>query len=77
MHEEKDSSTLVVLDSTRCLIADSLDIDTSLTILGLISEDPSTWEEALSVWPRYRSPRVCEFPSSLPWRTGTGCATLA
>jgi hypothetical protein len=66
MHEEKDSSTLVVLDSTRCLIADSLDIDTSLTILGLISEDPSTWEEALSVWPRYRSPRVCEFPSSLP-----------
>lgn len=65
MPKEKDSSTLAVLESSRCLIADAMNIDAALTILGLISEDPSTWEEALSVWPRYRSPLVCEFPSSL------------
>lgn len=66
MHEDNDSSTLVVLDTTRCLIADAIDNDTALTIVALISDDPSTWEEALSVWPRYRSPAVCEFPSTLP-----------
>ena len=66
MHTDNDSSTLVVLDSTGCLIAEAIDNDTALTILALISDDPSTWEEALSVWPRYRSPSVCEYPSSLP-----------
>lgn len=66
MQEKNDSSTLVVLDGTRCLIADAIDNDTALTIVALISDDPATWEEALSVWPRYRSPAVCEFPSTLP-----------
>ncbi len=66
MHEDNDSSTLVVLDGTQCLIADAIDNDTALTIVALISDDPSTWEEALSVWPRYRSPPVCEFLSTLP-----------
>jgi hypothetical protein len=66
MHEDNDSSTLVVLDTEQCLILEAIDNDTSLTILALISDDPSTWEEALSVWPRYRSPSVCEYPSSLP-----------
>lgn len=66
MQNDSNSSILVVLESTRCLIAESLDIDTALTILGLMSEDPSTWDEAMSVWPRYSTPVVCDFPSSLP-----------
>ena len=66
MNKDNDSSTLVVLDSTGCLIAEVIDNDTALTILALISDDPSTWEEAISVWARYRSPSVCEYASSLP-----------
>ncbi|MEO8271481.1 MAG: hypothetical protein ABI557_17290, partial [Aureliella sp.] len=41
----------------------------ALTLLGLMSEDPNCWEEALDLWPRYRSPVVCEFPSSLKLMT--------
>ena len=66
MPKEIESSTVAVLESSQCFLADSVSIDTALTILGLISDDPSTWEEAASVWHRYRSPAVCEFPSSLP-----------
>ncbi len=67
MNKETDLCTVVVLESSRSLIAKGLDEDLTLTILGLISEDPGSWEEAKSVWPRYRSRVVCEVPDSLPF----------
>jgi hypothetical protein len=67
MEKETDLCTVVVLESSRSLIAQRLEEDLALTIMGLISDDPGTWEEAKSVWPRYRSPAVCEAPESLPF----------
>ncbi len=66
MQQDSEFATIVVLESSRCLMADSMDIDSALTVLALVSEDPSSWDEALSVWPRYRTSAVCEFPSGLP-----------
>lgn len=63
---ETELWTMVVIDASGTRLAERLDSDTALTLLGLMSEDPSDWEEALDCWPRYRSPVVCEFPSSLP-----------
>jgi len=67
MEKETDFCTFVVLEASRCWIAQRLDDESTLTVLALISEDPSSWEEALSGWPRYRNPAVCEFPSGLPF----------
>lgn len=57
--------TLVMMEPSRCWIARNLDQDSVLTILGLISEDPANWEEAASVWDRYKTPAVCDHPSAL------------
>ena len=67
MEQDSELCTVVVLESSRCLKAELLHEDTVLTLLALISEDPSCWQEALSCWPRYRTPAVCEFTSSLPF----------
>ncbi|MCY3004797.1 MAG: hypothetical protein NTV29_02345 [Planctomycetota bacterium] len=66
MDQENQDITLAVLDSASSWIAESLDEDTVLTIIALISEDPTNWQEALSVWPRYRSSAVCESTGDLP-----------
>lgn len=65
MRPELDECTVVVLEPTRCLMAESIDSDTAMTVLALLSEDPSSWDEAASVWPRYCSPAVCEFASGV------------
>jgi len=65
MSKETEFSTVVILEPTRCLVSRSLDEDTALTIVALVSEDPTTWEEAQSVWGRYRTPQVCEHASQL------------
>ncbi len=62
---EPELWTLVVIDASGIRLAERLGSDTALTLLGLMSEDPASWEEALGFWPRYRSPAVCELPSSL------------
>lgn len=67
MDQENQDITLAVLDSANAWIAESLDENTVLTIIALISEDPTNWQEALSVWPRYRSSAVCESTSELPF----------
>jgi hypothetical protein len=67
MEKETDLCTVVVLESSRSLIAQRLEEDTALTIMGLISDDPGSWEQAKSLWPRYRSPAVCEVPDDLPF----------
>ena len=66
MDENDESVTVVVIESSGCLMAKDLDVDTATTLIALISEDPADWDEAMSVWPRYRTPAVCEFVSSLP-----------
>ena len=67
MRQEMDECAVVVLEPTRCLVAESTDSDTAVTVLALVSEDPSSWEEAASVWPRCCSPAVCEFASGVPF----------
>ncbi|MFM7515401.1 MAG: hypothetical protein ACKO3V_00500 [Pirellula sp.] len=71
MEKETDLCTVVVLETSRSLIAERLEEDVALTIMGLISDDPGSWEEAKSVWPRYRSPSVCEAPEGLPFEEGS------
>jgi hypothetical protein len=67
MGKATDLCTVVVLENSRSLIAKRLEEDVALTIMGLISDDPGSWEEAKSVWPRYRSPAVCQVPDGLPF----------
>ncbi|MEZ6136416.1 MAG: hypothetical protein R3C53_16090 [Pirellulaceae bacterium] len=71
-----DLTTLVVLDSSNCLMAE-VDDATAMTMVALVSEDPSSWAEAMSVWPRYRTPEVCEFASSLPLEESPRETTIA
>lgn len=64
--DENVLPTLVVLESSNTLQVGELENDTTITLMALVSDDPSNWEEAMSVWPRYRTPVVCEFASILP-----------
>lgn len=66
MDQYDGSVTLVVLESNRCQMSETMDVDTALTVIALISDDPDDWEQATSVWPRYRTPVVPEFTSSFP-----------
>ncbi len=61
--------TIAVLEESNCQLAVDCDLDTALTIIALVSDDPANWEQACSVWPRYRTPPVCEFISSVPFAT--------
>jgi len=56
---------MVILEPSRALASVNFDADVALTIVALISEDPSNWEEAASVWDRYRTEVVPEFVSQL------------
>lgn len=66
MIEPSDSVTVVVIDPVQYLVATNLDSDTAQTLIALVSEDPANWQQAQSVWPRYRTQAVCEFIDSLP-----------
>jgi hypothetical protein len=66
MDQHDGSVTLVVLESNRGQMSEAMDVDTALTVIALVSDDPDDWEQATSVWPRYRTPVVAEFTSSLP-----------
>ena len=66
MLQENELPTLVVLESSSYIKAGEIENDTAITLLALASDDPSSWEEAISLWPRYRTPAVCEFASILP-----------
>jgi hypothetical protein len=66
MEQDDVEVTMLVIESSRCLMARNLNVDTTTTLIALISEDPASWDEAMSVWPRYRTPAVCEFVSSVP-----------
>jgi hypothetical protein len=66
MPQESEVPTLVVLESSNSLKVGELENDTAITLMALVSDDPSSWEEAMSVWPRYRTSAVCEFASILP-----------
>jgi hypothetical protein len=66
MDQYDGSVTLVVVESDRCQMSQTMDVDTALTVIALISDDPDDWEQATGVWPRYRTPLLCEFASGLP-----------
>jgi hypothetical protein len=58
--------SLVLIESSRWQIAD-VDEDTGLTLLAVISEDPSSWSEMAAYWPRYRTPATSEFADAVSW----------
>ncbi len=64
--KENDVTTVVVLEHSRWLLADVLDVDTAMTLIALVSEDPADWTEAMDGWPRYCTPAVAEFASGVP-----------
>ncbi|WP_040770183.1 hypothetical protein [Novipirellula maiorica] len=66
MDQNDDLATVVVIDASQSRLATHCDADTALTLIALASEDPANWNEAMSAWPRYRTPAVCEFASSVP-----------
>ncbi|WP_417738345.1 hypothetical protein [Rosistilla oblonga] len=68
MTQVEEVATVVILEPSRSWATVDLDSDTVMTLIALISDDPSSWEEALSLWPRYRTPAVCEFATALPLR---------
>lgn len=67
---ENDRVVFGVLDERACWLAVGLDEATAMTLVALVSEDPADWNELLDNWSRYRSPAVCDFPSSLPFVRG-------
>lgn len=71
MNQQDETVSVSIIDPARCLLASNLDTDTTMTLIALVSEDPADWEEAMSVWDRYRTPVVCEFISSLPFEATT------
>ena len=66
MERKNDWTLLAILDGTQSWIAKRMEDDTAVTILGLLSDDPTNWEEAQSAWPRVRTKVVCERPEQLP-----------
>ncbi len=67
--ESKLSVAVLIIEASRCQLVRDVDDDTALTMIALVSDDPSNWDEAASVWPRYQTQAVCEFVSMLPMET--------
>lgn len=60
-----DSSPVMVLviERQQCWVAREIEYDVGQTLLAMMSEDPSCWQDVPKYWPRYRSDSVCEeFP---------------
>ena len=66
MDQYNGTVAVLIIESSCCLMGATLDVDTATTLIALVSEDPSNWEEASSVWNRYQTRAVCEFISMLP-----------
>ena len=62
----KSPVSVLVIDPTQCLFADSIHEDYAITMAALVSEDPTDWAEAVRVWPRYRTPAVCKDIEDIP-----------
>lgn len=59
---------VVILDERSCRLGTSLDADSAVTLMAVASEDPCSWDEIVSYWPRYRTPEISEFADGLPFR---------
>lgn len=60
------SIDVAILERDRIRFGSGLEADTAVTLLAVASEDPSSWEDVVACWPRYRTPPVPEFADSLP-----------
>lgn len=67
--ENADMVSLVIRDGDECWVEDSLEADTALTVIGVVSEDPESREEMAVYWPRYRTPPVGASLESLSLKT--------
>jgi hypothetical protein len=56
---------VVILDRDEARSGSGLEFDTALTLVAVASEDPACWDDIVALWPRYRTPVVPEFASSL------------
>ena len=66
MERKIDWTLLAILDGTQSWIAKQMDDDTAMTVLALLSDDPTNWDEAKSAWTRVRTKVVCNHPNQLP-----------
>jgi hypothetical protein len=65
MDPQTHLTDVVIVDSHNCLWGHGLDEDAAITLIAIASEDPTSWEEMVACWPRYRTPVVTEFAESL------------
>ena len=65
----KSLVSVLIIDPKKCLLADSIHEDWAITMAALVSEDPEDWAAATRVWPRYRTPAVCQDASEIPLET--------
>ncbi len=59
---------VVILDKRSCRLGASVDADSAVTLMAVASEDPASWDEIVSYWPRYNTPEISEFADGLPLR---------
>lgn len=55
---------VVALNSKTCFV--ELESDAAMTLVATLSDDPDTWSEIESLWPRYKTPVVVQEISALP-----------
>lgn len=66
MDHSNEFVTVVVIEPTGWMMAENTDLDSALTMIAVISDDPASWAEAIDVWPRHRTRVVGEFATSVP-----------
>lgn len=69
MQENDLSVTVVLIDFNSILVAKNLSVKISQMLIALVSDDPSTWAEATSLWPRYQTRAVNESTGDLPFES--------
>ncbi|QDS88066.1 hypothetical protein EC9_22520 [Rosistilla ulvae] len=80
MIREETQATVVMIEASRCFAATDLAPDNVLTLIALVSDDPSDWKEAASLWSRYSTSVVCKSIEELSIREigyGDALKTLA
>jgi hypothetical protein len=65
MERTSQPTSLVVIDGIECRIVKKISDDTATSILALLSDDPSNWPEAISIWPRVQTKHLRLLPKDL------------
>ncbi len=63
-----DTSSVVIIENDRILVAESVPEDLAVAILAVVSEDPSSLDEIRRLWPRYRTGSLPVSLESVPFK---------